>query len=100
MLDYFKDVYGNFDKRFLFVNDTDFKLAYDRLTQVLKLCFSVSLALHCYFTCQSDLGAGQAYGADHLKRYYMLFKGQPDNQAQTTWIHEGWVLLNEPDLLL
>lgn len=50
--------------------------------------------------CQSDLGAREARGADYLERHHTALAEQPDDQAQSAWVYQRQVLLDEPDLLL
>lgn len=44
--------------------------------------------------CQSDLGAGEFHGADHLRGHQTAPRG---DQAHTAWAHDG---LEQPDRLL
>ncbi|KAK4806350.1 hypothetical protein QYF61_017219 [Mycteria americana] len=48
--------------------------------------------------CQSDLGAGEGYGADHLECHHAARTGQPGDQARSSWVYERQVLLDQPDL--
>ena len=50
--------------------------------------------------CQSDLGGGEGYGADHLECLPLARTGQAGDQDQSTWVWEGQVLLDSWDLLL
>ncbi|GAB0210105.1 hypothetical protein GRJ2_003476300 [Grus japonensis] len=50
--------------------------------------------------CQPDLSTGEDYGAVHLECTHQAGAGQPGDQAQSAWIHERQVLLDQPDLLL
>ena len=45
-------------------------------------------------SCQSDLGAGEGYGADHLECHHVACTGQPGDQAQSAWVYERQVLLD------
>ncbi|GAB0183603.1 mitochondrial enolase superfamily member 1 [Grus japonensis] len=38
--------------------------------------------------CQSDLGACEHYGADHLECHRTAHKGQPGDQAESAWVRE------------
>ena len=50
--------------------------------------------------CQSDLSAGEGYGADHLQCHHAAHTVQPGPQAQSAWVHERHILPDQPDLLL
>ena len=43
---------------------------------------------------QSDLGATEGYGADHLECHHMTPTGQSGDQAQSAWVYERQVLLD------
>ena len=49
---------------------------------------------------QPELGAGEDYGVIHLEYAHWACEGQPRDQAQSTWVHEKQVLLDQPSLLL
>lgn len=49
--------------------------------------------------CQPDLGAMQGYGADHPEHNHAAHTGQPGHQAQSRWVCERKVLLDQPDHL-
>ncbi|KAK4827846.1 LOW QUALITY PROTEIN: hypothetical protein QYF61_021983 [Mycteria americana] len=38
--------------------------------------------------CQSDLGAEEVYGADHLECHHTAHTGHPGDQAQPAWVYE------------
>ncbi|GAB0179547.1 mitochondrial enolase superfamily member 1 [Grus japonensis] len=44
--------------------------------------------------CQSDVSAGEGYGADHLECHHVACTGQPGDQAQSAWVHERSCLTN------
>ena len=50
--------------------------------------------------CQSDLGAGEAHGADYLECHHMALRGQPGDQTQSARVYQRQVLIDKPDLLL
>jgi len=50
--------------------------------------------------CESDLGAREGYGTDHLECHHVAHIGQPGDQAQPAWVHGKQVQLDQPDLLL
>ena len=43
---------------------------------------------------QSDHGAREGYGADHLECHHMTCTGEPGDQAQSAWLYERQVLLD------
>ena len=46
------------------------------------------------------VSAREAHGADSLESHHAALAGQAGDQAQSAWVYERQVLLDEPDLLL
>lgn len=48
--------------------------------------------------CQWDLSAWEGHGTeDHPERHHVACMWQPGAQAQTTWVYDRQVLLDQPD---
>lgn len=50
--------------------------------------------------CQSFLSAGEGHRVGHLECHHTSHTGQRGGQAQTAWVYERQVLLNQLFLLL
>ncbi|GAB0176985.1 hypothetical protein GRJ2_000163700 [Grus japonensis] len=73
----------------------DWKLA--DVTPIYKKCQKKDLGN--LQACQSDLGAGEDY-EDPPECHHAAHTGQQGNRAQSAWVYERQVLLDQPDLLL
>ena len=48
--------------------------------------------------CQSELGPGEALGADYLDFHHTMLPEQPGDQAQSAWVCQRQVLIGKSDL--